>query len=33
MAIPRYDEIQLPALELLSDGVERKANEFEKPFR
>lgn len=33
MSIPRYDEIQLPALELLSDGVERKASDFEKPLQ
>jgi len=32
MAIPRYDEIQFPALKLLSDGQQRKANEFETPL-
>ncbi|HTL81505.1 MAG TPA: restriction endonuclease [Bacteroidia bacterium] len=32
MAIPRYDEIQFPALKLLSDGKQRKANEFETPL-
>jgi restriction system protein len=32
MAIPRYDEIQFPALKLLSDGKQRKANEFEAPL-
>lgn len=32
MAIPRYDEIQFPALKLLSDGQQRKANEFEAPL-
>ena len=28
MAIPKYDEIQLPALKLLSDGNELKSNDF-----
>ena len=32
MAIPRYDEIQFPALKLLSDKKQRKANEFEEPL-
>ena len=32
MAIPRYDEIQFPALQLLSDGKQRKAIEFEAPL-
>ncbi len=32
MAIPRYDEIQFPALKFLSDGQQRKANEFEAPL-
>lgn len=32
MAIPRYDEIQFPALKFLSDGLQRKANEFEAPL-
>lgn len=32
MPIPRYDEIQFPALKLLSDGVPRNANEFEAPL-
>ena len=32
MAIPRHDEIQFPALKLLSDGNQRKAIEFEAPL-
>ena len=32
MAIPKYDEIQLPALKLLSDGKELKSSEFEVPL-
>ncbi len=32
MAIPRYDEIQFPALKLLNDGRERKLREFEEPL-
>ena len=32
MAIPRYDEIQIPALKLLSDGVPRKRIEIEDPL-
>ncbi|RUA10182.1 MAG: restriction endonuclease [Flavobacteriia bacterium] len=32
MAIPRYDEIQLPALELLSDGNLWRPKELEKPL-
>ena len=32
MAIPRYDEIQFPALQLLSDGKQREAIEFEAPL-
>jgi restriction system protein len=32
MAIPRYDEIQIPALEILSDGVPRKRKELEEPL-
>lgn len=32
MAIPRYDEIQLPALKILSDGVAKKAREMEEPL-
>jgi len=32
MAIPRHDEIQFPALKLLSDGKQRKAIEFEGPL-
>jgi len=32
MAIPRYDDIQFPALKLLSDKKQRKANEFEEPL-
>ncbi len=32
MPIPRYDEIQFPALKLLSDKKQRKANEFEEPL-
>jgi len=32
MAIPRYDEIQFPALRLLSDGKQWKSREFEEPL-
>jgi restriction system protein len=32
MAIPKYDEIQLPALKLLSDGNELKSNDFVTPL-
>jgi restriction system protein len=32
MSIPRYDEIQLPALKLLSDGVQMKSKEMEEPL-
>lgn len=32
MAIPKYDEIQFPALKLLSDGKQRKPSEFEYPL-
>jgi restriction system protein len=32
MAIPRYDEIQLPALKLLSDGIQMKSKEMEEPL-
>ena len=32
MAIPKYDEIQLPALQLLSDGKERTVKDFEEPL-
>lgn len=33
MKIPRYDEIQLPALKILSDGIETKATDLEKPLQ
>jgi restriction system protein len=32
MSIPRYDEIQLPALKLLSNGVQMKSKEMEEPL-
>lgn len=32
MAIPRYDKIHLPALKLLSDGIERRVKEMEQPL-
>lgn len=32
MAIPKYDEIQIPALEILSDGIPRKKIEIEEPL-
>jgi hypothetical protein len=32
MTIPKYDEIWLPALELLSDGIARQLKEFEEPL-
>lgn len=32
MPIPRYDEIQLPALQVLSDGVARKGGQLEEPL-
>lgn len=32
MPLPKYDEILLPALELLNDGIERRIKEFEAPL-
>jgi len=32
MAIPKYDEIQIPALEILSDGIARRRIEIENPL-
>ena len=32
MAIPRYDKIQFSAMEILSDGKERKVREMELPL-
>ena len=32
MSIPRYDEIQLPALKILNDNAPRKAKDLEKPL-
>ena len=32
MSIPKYDEIQIPALKILSDGIPRKRIEIEEPL-